>query len=79
MHPFIILSPTVTLDNMLMEKKYRSKRLSMQIETNATAVALLATWQHLSAEVEQIQMSPGPCFAHILYVFLFFLHSQQKA
>lgn len=40
----------------------------MQMETNATAVAMLATWQHLSAEVEQIQMSPGPCFAHKLYV-----------
>lgn len=29
------------------------------METNVTAVATLAIWQCLSAEVKQIQMSPG--------------------
>lgn len=31
----------------------------MQMETNVTTVATLAIWQCLSAEVKQIQMSPG--------------------
>lgn len=40
----------------------------MQMETNATAVAVLATWQRLSAEVEPIQMNPGPCFRTFLFI-----------
>ena len=34
----------------------------MQMETNATVVAMLAAQRCLSTEVEQIQMSPSPCF-----------------
>lgn len=36
----------------------------MQMETNAVAGAMLSTPQPLSAEVEQIQMSPGPLVWH---------------
>lgn len=58
----------------------------MQMETNAAAVATLATHQSLSAEVKYIQMLPGLClgpctlflFNMLKYSNVVYLHAQQK-